>query len=136
MSAVALPCPRCDLFERPSPTCTICRGTGTASWGPPPARARATDPGTSHAAAASVSETGAGKLRARVHFLLQTIGPMHDVKLCDAYHERERILGWPSATDSGIRTRRSELVTAGHVADTGDRVRLETGRHAIVWRAT
>jgi hypothetical protein len=36
-------------------------------------------------------------------------------------------------TESGVRSRRSELVQVGLVRDTGERVRLATGRNAIVW---
>ena len=34
---------------------------------------------------------------------------------------------------SGVRTRRSELVAAGKIVDTGERVPTRTGRQAIVW---
>jgi hypothetical protein len=34
---------------------------------------------------------------------------------------------------SGLRTRRSELVDAGLVVDTGKRKKLPSGRKAIVW---
>ena len=37
---------------------------------------------------------------------------------------------------SGIRTRRSELVHAGYVRDSGHRATLPTGRKAIVWEIT
>jgi hypothetical protein len=39
----------------------------------------------------------------------------------------------PRASESGIRSRRAELVDRGLVVDTGRRIRLESGRYAIVW---
>jgi len=37
------------------------------------------------------------------------------------------------ASDSGIRSRRSELTAQGLIVDTGDRVKMESGRMSIVW---
>lgn len=94
--------------------------------GPLFARARNTDPGTSHAAARSQTPKKMTKLR---HVVLDTFiryGPMDDTVLVS------RIAGY---TPSGIRTRRSELVEMGLVEDTGIRVRLATGRLANVWKA-
>lgn len=39
----------------------------------------------------------------------------------------------PRASESGIRTRRSELVKRGMIVDTGKRVTLDSGRQAKVW---
>lgn len=41
----------------------------------------------------------------------------------------------PRQSESGLRTRRSELTAAGLVRDTGSRVRLPSHRYAIVWSA-
>lgn len=43
---------------------------------------------------------------------------------------------WPKQTESGIRTRRHELVEDGFVEDSGQRAPMTTGREAIVWRRT
>lgn len=40
---------------------------------------------------------------------------------------------FPQQSDSGIRTRRKELVTAGIVVDTQVRKRLPSGRQSVVW---
>lgn len=88
--------------------------------------ARKTDPTTSHEAAASVDNLTATKqaiLKALNH-------PRTDVDLISAYHN---LKGAPVASESGIRSRRAELVTAGLVVDTGARIKLPSGRHAIVW---
>jgi hypothetical protein len=54
---------------------------------------------------------------------------MTDEHLCmtlaDTQHE--------PVTVSGVRTRRSELVAAGRIVDTGRRQPTRTGRKAIVW---
>lgn len=88
--------------------------------------ARLTDPATSHEAAESVSnvsETQKYILKALNH-------PRTDPDLAEAYLN---LKGAPKASLSGIRSRRAELVAKGLVKDTGDRVKLESGRRAIVW---
>lgn len=100
------------------------------------ARARTTDPGTSHAAAQSVKP----KLRDKQQLVLQCMkhrcepAGVTDTDLVLAYQR------WcsqsefpPRQSESGIRTRRKELVDAGLVRDTGRRERLPSGRQAIVW---
>jgi hypothetical protein len=93
--------------------------------------ARTTDPATSHDAAASVNNVT--KTQNRILDLLAT--PMTDQKLVEEYQ------WWsvgntdyvPAASESGIRSRRAELVSKGLVVDTGDRTLLRSGRRAIVW---
>ena len=99
---------------------------GPSLFDEPHARARRTDPGTSHAAARSISSERIRQSQAYVLGLLVQHGPMTDTALLEAAN---------NVSPSGVRTRRSELVTQGLVEDTGKRVRLETGRHAIVWGA-
>jgi hypothetical protein len=60
--------------------------------------------------------------------LLKATGPCTDDELLE-FATREHV----SITPSGLRTRRSELVRAALVVDTGDRKRKQTGRMAIVW---
>lgn len=97
------------------------------------ARARRTDPGTSHVAAKSL-----GDLRPKqvaVHSALTALGPATDTHLAEFYFEQaDAFARWPMQSSSGIRTRRRELTDAGLVVDTGKRRKLRSGRRAIVWQ--
>lgn len=104
------------------------------------ARARRNDPPTSHAAAKSVS--GMTKKQLAVHALLRGSGPMTDETLVMAYREavqkRTEFNGvvLPEQSDSGIRTRRSEL--ADHeppLVRVKDISRTKAGREAQRWEA-
>ena len=89
-------------------------------------RARTTDPKTSHDAAESVQDVTATQ-----DYVLRALRkPRTDVELLEAYRNFKRA---PRASESGLRTRRSELVRQGLVRDSGRRVVLESGRAAIVW---
>lgn len=91
------------------------------------ATARKTDPQTSHDAAKSVkniTETQKAILR-----LLAK--PITDVDLVKLYKKTPTA---PKASESGIRSRRAELVELGLVKDTGARTKLSSGRYAIVWK--
>jgi hypothetical protein len=94
--------------------------------------ARSTDPDTSHQAAASVDTRNT--IRA-VWDVLDAIGPSTDVDLIRAYGLLADDGTIPRQSESGIRTRRHELVRIGRVEDTGTRKKLDTGRSAIVWAA-
>jgi hypothetical protein len=88
------------------------------------ALARTTDPDTSHEAAASV--TNSAKVQAAILDLLSH-RPFTDDEL-------SRLLAYRmTVSPSGLRTRRAELVRLGKVVDSGERVRLRSGRRAIVW---
>jgi len=90
--------------------------------------ARATDPLTSHEAAASVGDVR--ESQRMVLMMLNAVGPGTD----EALVEHAGKVGYP-ISPSGLRTRRSELVRLGLVEDSGERERLASGRRAIVWRA-
>jgi hypothetical protein len=91
------------------------------------AKARHSDPQTSHDAAESVKDIT--KTQA---FILKALRkPLTDVALVDVYRAYKTA---PRASESGIRSRRAELVKRGQVIDTGRRVKLASGRHAIVWQ--
>lgn len=90
------------------------------------AKARRTDPITSHEAAESVDNI----TQTQSYVLRCLRRPRVDVELVSAYREYKTA---PRASESGIRSRRAELVDRGLVIDTGRRVRLESGRYAIVW---
>jgi hypothetical protein len=87
--------------------------------------ARTTDPETSHEAAESV--TNITPLKQEILQRLMT--PMTDADLIEVIRTSSRLI----VTESGVRSRRAELVQAGLVKDTGARVKLATGRNAIVW---
>jgi hypothetical protein len=91
--------------------------------------ARNTDPETSHQAAASVrGVTDTHKVI--LHLLAK---PMTDVELIETFYKSvNRQVLW--ASESGIRSRRSELVQSGKVIDSGAREKLPSGRNAIIWR--
>jgi hypothetical protein len=56
-----------------------------------------------------------------------------DEQLIDMYREAMRLWRWPAATDSGIRSRRRELVDDGLLIDTGMVGKTLTGRASIKW---
>lgn len=87
---------------------------------------RYTDPQTSHDAANSVENLTVVKQ----HILKILKRPRTDVELLEAYRNLKTA---PRASDSGLRTRRSELVDLGLVIDSGMRKQLESGRFAVVW---
>lgn len=87
--------------------------------------ARTTDPETSHEAAQSVINITPLKQE----ILQRLMTPMTDADLIEVIRTGSRLL----VTESGVRSRRAELVQAGLVKDTGARVKLATGRSAIVW---
>jgi hypothetical protein len=90
-------------------------------------RARRSDPHTSFEAAESLHPAYVRRSQQAVLRFLRDCGPMTDTALVDRYP------GDPHQSASGLRTRRSELTAAGLVIDTGQRVRLRSGRRAIVW---
>ena len=94
------------------------------------ARARSTDPDTSHDAARSIGEMT--EVRQAVLDILRAIGPAIDEDLEHAYHASSA----PRQTGQSIRTRRRELVLMGLVGESGTLKRKASGRHAIVWRVT
>jgi len=70
---------------------------------------------------------------------LRDKGPMIDEKLIEEYQglqiyrqlkEEQTFF----ASESGIRTRRSQLVKLGFVQDSGFRLPTRSGKSAIVWR--
>ena len=91
------------------------------------ARARSTDPDTSHEAARSIGEM-TGKRQA-VLDIIRAIRRGTDEDIVDAYHATTA----PQQSASGIRTRRAELTLLGLVVDTGERKVRSSGRGAIVW---
>ncbi len=98
------------------------------------AKSRASDPGSSQAAAQSVMRM-TDKRRA-VLDAFQRFGRMTDEQLHDTYDSRRQCYRWPEQSASGLRTRRSELVRMGALEDAGEKRRMRTGRLAVLWRVT
>jgi len=98
----------------------------------PHEHARTTDPDTSYAAAARV--TDATEVQQRVLALLG-MRPMTDEEILAAY---ERRYGRPDSRQAAEspRKRRSDLVRLGLVVDSGERRLLTSGRMGVVWRLT
>jgi hypothetical protein len=92
-------------------------------------RARNTDPQTSHDAADSVTHL----TETQAYVLRVLRRPRTDPQLIEAYRKLKRA---PLASESGIRTRRAELVEKGLVQDTGQRDLTPYGRQSIVWSAS
>lgn len=96
------------------------------------ARARRTDPATSHEAAAH-AETRRVTLRTNVYDTLTR--NRHPFTLADAVtHYRLRATRGevPHASDSGIRTRISELMRDGLITPTGETVKINGRRHRLL----
>lgn len=91
------------------------------------ARARSTDPETSHLAAESVRVR---ENQARVYQVLSALGPSTDEWLVYCYPQ---YMSEHPQSPSGIRTRRDELRRKGLVTWTGKRVRGRTNRLMRVW---
>ena len=100
----------------------------------PRAWARTGDPETSRLAARSVTRL-TEKQTAVLRLMRVARHGLTDQGLVSLY-AAEAVRGrYPRQSESGIRTRRAELVRRGSVVDTGARVRLASGRSAVVWKA-
>jgi hypothetical protein len=91
--------------------------------------ARTTDPITSHLAAEAISNGAVNKTQTLILGLLAN-EPKADYQLVREFQDL-----YPNiASESGIRTRRAELVDALLVVDTKERVQMPNSRRlAIVW---
>ena len=92
-------------------------------------QARRTDPQTSHDAANSVKNINKNKKAILV--LLRK--HQSDMQLVANYSKLVRQNKAPRASESGIRSRRAELVRLGLVKDTGKRDKSASNRQMIVW---
>lgn len=106
----------------------------TTTDGPAVAKARRTDPVTSHQAAQSVANQT--EVQHAILEVLKHAGPLCDQEIIRAYIRSEYAASFPRQSDAGLRTRRAELVAKGMVRDSGTRVKLPSGRSSIVWEAT
>lgn len=89
-------------------------------------KARNTDPQTSHDAADSVRNL----TPTQTYVLKVLTKPRTDSQIIEAYRKLKRA---PLASESGIRSRRAELVVRGLVVDSGDRGLTQFNRRSIVW---
>lgn len=95
--------------------------------------ARNTDPRTSILAAESSTALQQTKTQLAIMAILEH-GDATDTEIIRTYQDLVEFGDAPQASDSGIRSRRSELVKAGKVEDSGLRRRTPAGRLTIVWR--
>lgn len=95
------------------------------------ARARRSDPRTSHEAAASVR--GITATHRRILTLMEMFGPLTDDEIAARYRSEAKSMGWPPVSPSGLRTRRAELVDLGRVLDTRRTKATISGRRTTVW---
>lgn len=104
-------------------------------------RARATDPDTSHEAAASISKKALSEGQKYILMLLNVFGPMTDEETWERVErEIQRRSYIPIKSPSGARSRRSEITISernitGQIADSTLRRKTRSGRNAIVWEA-
>lgn len=94
--------------------------------------ARRSDPDTSHQAAATVRSITARQ--AAILKLIRTYGPVSDQSIIALYTSGIRVDDRPAQSESGIRTRRSELVDLGLVEASGYG-RTRSGRRCRLWVA-
>lgn len=96
------------------------------------AHARTNDPSTSLQAAASV--TGLNKKQAAVYECLRLMRSATDERLVEAYGRHRLDMGWPLQSESGVRSRRAELVRKGLVVE-GGFSHTQGRRRCTIWRA-
>lgn len=97
--------------------------------------ARPTDPQTSRDAARSLTPETMSVSQRAVQALMGRVGPSTLEQFVTAYrsHHEQSPQVYPRQSDSGLRTRVSELVDAGWITDTGATRSTTSGRRAIVW---
>jgi hypothetical protein len=98
---------------------------------PEKANTRNAGPETSRAAAATIDDLSD---RHWAVWACLSERPSTDSELLARYHQREALHAWPKQTPQSIRSRRAELVQAGHVEHSGIYGLSDTGRSAIIWR--
>ena len=94
--------------------------------------ARTLDPVTSHEAAASSTEEHTTKTKLAILAIL-AYGEMTDTEIVNAYRDLEDFGDVPRASDSGIRSRRAELVDEGKIRPTGYYRKSPSGRRCNIW---
>lgn len=95
------------------------------------AKARTTDPHTSHEAAASVKNLTQTQM-AILNVLIKLRRPAADEEIIHHYQVQARLGIAPRASESGIRSRRAELVAYGKVVGKGEG-RTASNRKTVLW---
>lgn len=93
--------------------------------------ARISDPETSHEAAESVRYISI--TQHNILSLFHKFGKLSDEQLQKHYGELVARGNARQVSESGIRSRRAELVRLGKLEDSGLRTQLASGRKAILW---
>ena len=96
-------------------------------------RTRKGDPETSLAAAESVTKIT--EKQTAVLDLLRAVGPVTDEQIGEEHRQMMAFGIELPQSDSGLRTRRNELVRRGLVRWTGEHRKLKSGRMGRVWEA-
>lgn len=101
------------------------------------ARARATDPETSHAAADSITPEGREASELEVLAVLTEAKTPMSAEQIEARHVHRAWQGQAAGTWTGarLRTALKQLADDGHVVRDGE-TRTKTGRRAAAWRLT
>lgn len=99
-------------------------------------RARTTDPSTSHAAAFSVRNVNTTHQAILELFKAAGKKGLADMEMVAMYETYRLAKGWPLVSESGLRSRRNELVKVGCIEDTGRKTRLATKRMGKIWAIT
>jgi hypothetical protein len=95
--------------------------------------ARLTDPITSVEAAESNTIEHTSKTQLAIMAIL-AYESMTDTEIINAYRDLEDFGDVPRASESGIRSRRADLVEKGLVEPTGEYRLSSSGRRCNVWR--
>ena len=101
-----------------------------------PPRVRPADPATSHAAAAAVTRANVTEVKAAVLALFRRHGPMAYHEWIPKYFRLAAEHEAPAHSESGLRTRRSELVQDGLLRDSHRTTPTLGGHQAVVWELT
>lgn len=101
----------------------------------PEPMARASDPDTSKDAAAGVARHELSRRRMAILTLFHMLGPMHDDELLRRYAQYREVQPdtFPHQSESGIRSRRAELVDSKLLRFSGKKVTLPSGNLSRVW---
>lgn len=97
------------------------------------AYARTDDPSTSHEAAGSLTEEELRVSQRDVLDCFRRYGAMCDAEFLQVYRSHQGEHDWRQQSDSGLRSRRDELVDGGLMRDSGDKAPMVSGRRSIVW---